>query len=163
MSAYSYKYLLYLGIIFTSKIFANDIPSLIEQCKNQNVDTSIIEQIIKVESNYQQYAINVNKIGSFTFKTKQEAKALADFYISKGYSVDIGLMQFNSSNLKQFSYNVEDMLEPCSNIKAGSDLFYLAYENTDSNLNKSERISQALSTYNTGNITFGFKNGYVAK
>lgn len=161
---YIQKFFFYSTLFFISNIFGNEIDlSLIEQCKNPNVDTEIIKQIIKVESNYKQFAINVNKVGSFNLKTKKEAKALADFYIAKGYSVDIGLMQFNSSNLKEFSYDLDDILEPCNNIKAGSDIFYLAYESTDPNLDKSERINKALSIYNTGNQQLGFKNGYVAK
>ncbi|WP_253701098.1 lytic transglycosylase domain-containing protein [Campylobacter fetus] len=161
---YIQKILFCSVLFFVSNIFANEINlSMIDQCKNQNVDTEIIKQIIEVESKYQQFAINVNKVGSFTLKTKKEAKALADFYIKQGYSVDIGLMQFNSSNLKEFSYSIDEILEPCNNIKAGSDIFYLAYESTDPNLDKNERINKALSVYNTGNQQLGFKNGYVAK
>ncbi|WKW25983.1 lytic transglycosylase domain-containing protein [Campylobacter fetus] len=161
---YIQKILFCSVLFFVSNIFANEINlSIIDQCKNPNIDTEIIKQIIEVESKYQQFAINVNKVGSFNLKTKKEAKALADFYIAKGYSVDIGLMQFNSSNLKEFSYDLDDILEPCNNIKAGSDIFYLAYESTDPNLDKSERINKALSIYNTGNQQLGFKNGYVAK
>ncbi|HDX6309634.1 lytic transglycosylase domain-containing protein [Campylobacter fetus subsp. venerealis] len=161
---YIQKILFCSVLFFVSNIFANEINlSIIDQCKNQNVDTEIIKQIIEVESKYQQFAINVNKVGSFTLKTKKEAKALADFYIKQGYSVDIGLMQFNSSNLKEFSYSIDEILEPCNNIKAGSDIFYLAYESTDPNLDKNERINKALSIYNTGNQQLGFKNGYVAK
>ncbi|WKW21808.1 lytic transglycosylase domain-containing protein [Campylobacter fetus] len=161
---YIQKILFCSVLFFVSNIFANEINlSIIDQCKNQNIDTEIIKQIIEVESKYQQFAINVNKVGSFTLKTKKEAKALADFYIKQGYSVDIGLMQFNSSNLKEFSYSIDEILEPCNNIKAGSDIFYLAYESTDPNLDKNERINKALSVYNTGNQQLGFKNGYVAK
>ncbi|HDX8143326.1 TPA: lytic transglycosylase domain-containing protein [Campylobacter fetus subsp. venerealis] len=161
---YIQKILFCSVLFFVSNIFANEINlSIIDQCKNQNVDTEIIKQIIEVESKYQQFAINVNKVGSFTLKTKKEAKALADFYIKQGYSVDIGLMQFNSSNLKEFSYSIDEILEPCNNIKAGSDIFYLAYESTNPNLDKNERINKALSVYNTGNQQLGFKNGYVAK
>lgn len=140
--------------------------AIIENCKNPNVSSSIIKQIIQVESNFNEFAINVNRIGSFTPKTKQEAINLAKKYISKGYSVDIGLMQFNSNNLNLalFShYSVDDLLDICKNIKAGSDLFYLAYESTNSNLNKTQRISKALSIYNTGNEKSGLNNGYVKK
>ncbi|EAI7269715.1 TPA: lytic transglycosylase domain-containing protein [Campylobacter jejuni] len=140
--------------------------ALIEQCKNPNVDTQIIQKIIQVESNNQQYAININKVGSFILKNKKEASTLAKNFIQKGYSVDIGLMQFNSNNLKSsmFSnYNIDDLLDICKNIKAGSDIFYLAYETTNENLTKEERINQALSIYNTGNLNDGFNNGYVAK
>lgn len=140
--------------------------AIIENCKNPNVDTAIIRQIIEVESTKNQFAINVNKIGSFAPKTKDEAINLAKKYISNGYSVDIGLMQFNSKNLNStlFShYSVDDLLDACKNIKAGSDLFYLAYESTNPNLNKFQRITRALSIYNTGNEKSGFNNGYVKK
>ncbi|MCD4860484.1 transglycosylase SLT domain-containing protein, partial [Campylobacter coli] len=85
--------------------------ALIEQCKNPNVETQIIQKIIQIESNNQQFAININKVGSFMLKTKKEAENLANNFIKGGYSVDIGLMQFNSNNLKSstFShYSVED-------------------------------------------------------
>lgn len=140
--------------------------ALIEQCKNPNVPTYIIEQIIKVESDSKELALNVNEIGKLTPKTKDEAIKTAKEYITKGYSVDMGLMQFNSKNLSlpAFShYSVSDMFEPCKNIKAGSDIFYLAYEATNSALNKKDRISRALSIYNTGNQKDGFSNGYVKK
>ncbi|MBZ7980348.1 transglycosylase SLT domain-containing protein [Campylobacter sp. RM12640] len=140
--------------------------ALIEQCKNPNVPTEIIQKIILIESNNNQFAINVNGIGSFILKTKEEAKEKINYYLSKNASVDIGLMQFNSNNLKLkafSSYSVDDLLDTCKNIKAGSDVFYLAYESTDKNLSEKERINQALSVYNTGNITNGFLNGYVAK
>lgn len=139
--------------------------AIIENCKNPNVDTVIIRQIIQVESNNNPLAINVNKIGSFTPKTKDEAINLAKKYISNGYSVDIGLMQFNSNNLNSsfFSYSIDDLLDACKNIKAGSDLFYLAYESTRQNLSKTQRISKALSIYNTGDEKSGLNNGYVKK
>ncbi|EAI1592275.1 lytic transglycosylase [Campylobacter jejuni] len=140
--------------------------ALIEQCKNPNVETQIIQKIIQIESHNQQFAININKIGSFIPKTKDEAKTLTQSFINKGYSVDIGLMQFNSNNLKTptfKNYSIDDLLDPCKNIKAGSDIFYLAYEMTNENLAKEERINQALSIYNTGDLKKGFSNGYVAK
>ncbi|MCW1701594.1 transglycosylase SLT domain-containing protein [Campylobacter jejuni] len=94
-------------------------------------------------------------MGSFIPKTKDEAKTLTQSFINKGYSVDIGLMQFNSNNLKTptfKNYSIDDLLDPCKNIKAGSDIFYLAYEMTNENLAKEERINQALSIYNTGDL-----------
>ena len=43
------------------------------------------------------------------------------------------------------------------------DLFHLAYESTNPNLNKFQRITRALSIYNTGDEKSGFNNGYVKK
>lgn len=80
--------------------------TLIEQCKNPNTETQIIQKIIQVESNNQQFAININKVGSFIPKSKDEAKALAENFTQKGYSVDIGLMQFNSDNLIPYLFEL---------------------------------------------------------
>ncbi len=144
--------------------------AFIEQCKNPNIGIEIVQQIIKIESNSKPFAVNVNKDGksfiSFVFETKEEALKSAQDYINGGLSVDVGLMQINSNNLslKIFSdLTLEDLFDPCKNIKAGSDIFYLAYENTDKNLTQEERINIALSVYNTGDKNKGFTNGYIAK
>lgn len=144
--------------------------ALIEQCKNPNVDTQIVQQIIHVESRSNKYAINVNSKGksivSLLAKSKEEASGAAKDYIKQGYSVDLGLMQFNSNNLglKIFKHlDVDSVLEPCANIKAGSDIFYYAYESTNPEISKKERLLKALSIYNTGNDKKGFINGYVAR
>lgn len=139
---------------------------MIDSCKNPNVDTAVIQQIIQVESSHNPLILHVNKVGMVQEKTKQKAKEQAQFYISQGYNVDIGLMQINSNNLNSplfKHYNLEDMFDSCKNIKVGSDIFYLAYEKTNQNLPKEERMKKALSIYNTGNENYGFKNGYVEK
>lgn len=144
--------------------------ALIDQCKNQNVPTEMIQQIIKVESNFNTFAINVNSKGKSVVtlypKTKEKAKKIATSYIDQGFSVDLGLMQFNSNNLllKSFAHlSLDEILDPCTNIKAGSDIFYNAYIATDKSLPNNTRIQKALSVYNTGNEKRGFENGYVAK
>ena len=140
--------------------------ALIDICKNPNVESAIIKQIIQVESSSQEFTVNINKLDSRVLKTRAEAESTAKEHIKKGYSVDMGLMQFNSKNLNLpiFSHlSVEDLFDPCKNIKAGSDVFFLAYESTSKSLSKEERINRALSIYNTGNQELGFKNGYVAK
>ena len=112
--------------------------AFIDACKNPNVDTSVIQAIIRVESGYNELAINVNGIGSFKPKNNLQSPLFA-------------------------SYSIDDLLDSCKNIKAGSDIFYLAYESTAKGLSEEERLTQALSIYNTGNKEFGFKNGYVDK
>lgn len=140
--------------------------AFIDICKNSNVDSAIVKQIIHVESDFKEYTVNVNKHDTFLSKTREEAEKTAKDYIEKGYSVDMGLMQFNSKNLNSPSFKhltISDLFDPCKNIKAGSDVFFLAYESTSKDLSKEERIKKALSIYNTGNQELGFQNGYVAK
>ena len=67
-----------------------------------NVAPQTIAAIVKVESGGNQYAVGVNgPVKKRTLpKSISEAVAEARYWISKGYSVDLGLMQINSRNLR---------------------------------------------------------------
>ncbi|MDG2633015.1 transglycosylase SLT domain-containing protein, partial [Vibrio parahaemolyticus] len=79
------------------------------------VHPTTIEQVIKNESNFRPLAINVNALPNqkppriTQPKTKQEAIQLANYYVSLGHSVDLGLMQINSKNLAPFGVSIADM------------------------------------------------------
>lgn len=124
-----------------------------------------IEQIIRVESSGNPLAIHVNK-GKLDRKpiSADEAVDLAESYIQKGYSVDLGLMQVNSKNVVRLGYSIKDMFEPCKNIAAGARVLSEFYESAKAkNENEQTALLWALSAYNTGNFTDGFVNGYVAR
>lgn len=124
-----------------------------------------IQQIIQVESRGDPLAINVNK-GRLERKPTDaaDAAALAKGYIEQGYTVDLGLMQINSTNVARLGYRIEDMFEPCKNIAAGarvlSEFYTLAKPKHDT---EQAALRAALSAYNTGNFINGFTNGYVAR
>lgn len=135
-----------------------------------NVAPETITQIIKHESSGNPLAINV---GGLPFKqqpkpkTIEEAATIAKNYIQKGHIVDMGLMQVSSSNLKWLNIpltDIEVLFAPCPNITAGGALLSEAYQRAVKKHGRGQRALQAaLSAYNTGNFTYGFKNGYVAK
>lgn len=139
----------------------------IEQCKNINVPTKIVQAIVQNESAKKPFTVNVNKDGksyiSFNPKTKDEAKKIATNYINAGFSVDVGYMQLNSDNFSRLDTNLDEALDPCKNIYFASTIFFNFYEKTNTNKPKLERVKETLSAYNTGSFTRGFKNGYVAK
>ena len=139
----------------------------IENCKNINVSTTIVQAIIKNESAKKAFAINVNKNGksyiSFNPKTKDEAKKIAVNYINQGFSIDVGYMQLNSDNFKRLDTNLDEALDPCKNIYLASTVFYNFYLKTDVLKSKIKRVKEALSAYNTGSFINGFKNGYIDK
>lgn len=140
--------------------------AIIEQCKNPSVSTEVVQKIIRVESGYRSLIINVNGKAVMQFYSKEAAIKQAEKEVKEGNSVDLGLMQINSKNLnnKNFGiYSIADMFNTCKNIKLGSTIFYLAYQNTPSGELYQTRIKKALSIYNTGNAHKGFSNGYVAK
>jgi type IV secretion system protein VirB1 len=94
----------------------------------------------------------------------KDAAALARAAIAAGYSVDLGLMQVNSRNLSMLGYTVEEMFEPCTNLKAGATILTANYTTAAARHGDGqEALRAALSAYNTGNFRNGFLNGYVAK
>lgn len=129
-----------------------------------------LRAIIAVESGGNPYAIGVNQRPGqdkpdFTAPSNQkDAVTTAKSLIAAGYNIDMGLMQINSANLPGLKLIVDEIFDPCQNIKAGAKILLGAY---DSALKKftdgQECLKAALSAYNTGNHEQGLLNGYVAK
>ncbi len=123
-----------------------------------------ILHIIEVESDGNPLAINVNNGPRVTAKNKADAIAISKRYIAAGYSVDMGLMQINSTNLSRLGYSVGDMFDACTNIAAGAEVLRRFYANASRDYGHGQgALLAALSAYNTGSMTRGFRNGYVQK
>lgn len=129
------------------------------------VHPSTVQKVIAVESGGNLLALNINGTQQPQKPTtKAQAIKVAHDYIQRGYSVDLGLMQVNSKNLSRYGVTVEDMFEPCANLKIGSRILYDAYQRAWQNNNEPQAALQvALSIYNTGSPQRGFNNGYVRK
>src|SRR5260364_224315 len=83
---------------------------------------------------------------------------------SNGHFVGIGLTQVNSQHLSRLGLTVEQLLDPCTNLRAGVWIlthFYIKalrqYKNPQS------ALLAAISAFNTGDFKSGFANGYVQK
>lgn len=87
----------------------------------------------------------------------------AKLWISRGYSVDIGLMQINSSNLSALGMTIDDALDPCRSLKAGARILSKAYAQGGSVADRQAALLIALSRYNTGRTLAGLANGYVGQ
>jgi type IV secretion system protein VirB1 len=138
---------------------------LLQQCA-PNVTPTTIAAIIQVESGGNAFALGVNgPVKRLPRPTNvQQAARQARYYMSLGYSVDLGLMQINSNNLRGLGYTVEQILEPCHNLKAGSRILASGYAGATKRYRPGQdALKAALSAYNTGNYEQGFQNGYVAK
>lgn len=137
-------------------------PDILMLCA-PNVETALVEQIIAVESSGNLLALNVNG-AKLDRKPSSAADAaeIAREYISKGHTVDLGLMQVNSTNLKSLGYRIEDMFEPCKNIAAGAKIFSQFFRSAKARFgDEAQAVLAALSAYNTGDFNRGFTNGYV--
>lgn len=138
----------------------------IQLCSVAGVHPHTIREIIRVESSLNELAVNVNR-SQVKFdppKTKEEALALAQTMIGKGFSLDLGLMQVNSSHLKEAGPTVKDLFDPCRNIYFGSKILKESYISAERKLGPGQAaLRAALSAYNTGHMERGFTNGYVQK
>ena len=141
------------------------IPAALLACA-MNVAPVTLEAIVQVESGGNPLSLNVNHLAGPQPHpaTVAEAVAVAQSYVARGYSVDLGLMQVNNRNLAALGYSIEDVLDPCTNIKGGAAILTANYAEAVRSRGEGQGALQAaLSAYNTGNFYRGFANGYVAK
>ena len=141
------------------------IPAALLACA-LNVAPVTLEAVIGVESGGNPLALNVNGLAGPQPRagTAEEAATLARQYIAAGYSVDIGLMQINSRNLPALGATVEQVVDPCTNIRSGATILTADYVQASQRFAPGQPALQAaLSAYNTGTFARGFENGYVAR
>jgi type IV secretion system protein VirB1 len=131
-----------------------------------NVAPVTLEAIVRVESGGNPLAVHVGRLVGPQPQptTVEDAAHLAERYISLGYSVDLGLMQVNSRNLAALGTSAADVLDSCTNIRAGAAILTANYAEAVRSRGEGQAALQAaLSAYNTGDFARGFGNGYVTK
>ena len=131
-----------------------------------NVAPATLEAVIAVESGNTPLAVHVNELRDQPSPAHdaREATQIAARYIAWGYSVDLGLMQVNSRNLGALGVTIEQVLDPCTNIRSGATILTGDYaEAVRSHGAGQPALQAALSAYNTGDFYRGFANGYVAR
>lgn len=142
-----------------------DAP-FIEHCA-PTVAVETVQAIIREESAGDPLALNANRPEGPTRLNAVdlvEAVRLARAELAAGNSVDIGLMQINSGNLAKLGLTLEEVFNPCTNLRAGAAILTRAYDSAQKRIAEPQAALQAaLSHYNTGSFTRGFTNGYVAR
>ena len=142
-----------------------DLPLLIQQCVPSIVQASM-QAIIRVESNNNPLALNINKGYKLQFQPQSDGQAnkWIKYLENNHYNFDIGLAQVNIKNIHKYGYKAIDLLDPCTNLKLGSKILVENYNNAlPSSKSSDEALQKAISAYNTGNFYTGFSNGYVNK
>lgn len=140
------------------------VMGLAAQCAS-NVAPATIAAIVQTESRGNELAIGVNGLGRGIAQPTSVAQAIkvARFYVAKGYSVDLGLGQINSRNMKALGLTWDTVFEPCTNIAAAGAVLSGNYFRVREGLHPQRALRIALSMYNTGSQSRGFSNGYVGK
>lgn len=116
-----------------------------------------IAAIVKVESGGNPWAINVNTSARrWRANSYREAVQIVKALIAAGHSVDIGLAQINSRNLRRIGMTVEEVFEPCRNLMAASSILKQCYLPASEKYGHGQRaLVHALSCYNTGSMYAG--------
>ena len=139
------------------------IFALASQCA-PTVAPETVLAIIQTESSGEPFALNVNG-GRQPARQRgaADAAATARRYVAAGYSVDLGLGQINSRNMRWLGLTWETVFDPCTNVAALGRVLTANYNAARAGRDPQSALRVALSMYNTGSQTRGFRNGYVAK
>jgi type IV secretion system protein VirB1 len=126
---------------------------------------TVLERIVGVESRGEPLALNVN--GGFELvrrpQSQDEAVAMATWLLAHGYNFDAGLAQVNSANFARLGLTAEAVFDPCTNLRAGLQVFTECQARAVVHFGQGERaVTAALSCYNAGDFDRGLRNGYVA-
>lgn len=140
------------------------IMGLAAQCA-PSVAPATIAAIVQTESRGFELAIGVNGLARQPARASSVVQAVqtARYYVGKGYSVDLGLGQINSRNMKALGLTWDNVFDPCTNIAAAGAVLSGNYRSVRAGLHPQRALRIALSMYNTGSQSRGFSNGYVGK
>jgi len=146
-------------------VFPQDFAALAAQCA-PSVHPQTLSAVVRQESGFNPLAIGVNGAPKVRVRagTVEEAVRAAEGLIGQGRSIDLGLGQINSANLRWLGLSVRDAFNPCRNLAAAGRVLtqnYLRYR--EDATSDQAALDAALSAYNTGNRTRGLRNGYVAQ
>jgi hypothetical protein len=113
--------------------------------------------IIRVESGGNPHALHDNTSGRTyhpisAFRASEVARGL----VAAGHSVDLGLGQINSMNLPGLGLSVDDMFDPCTNIRVGARILAQDYLRATWRFGPGQiALRHAIGAYNTGSIFAG--------
>lgn len=139
------------------------ILTLASQCA-PTVAPETVLAIVRTESHGNPFALGVNGGRQPAPRTNAaDAAATARRYITAGYSVDLGLGQINSRNMRALGLTWETVFDPCTNLAALGQVLTQNYNAVKSGRDPQSALRVAFSLYNTGSTSRGFRNGYVAK
>jgi type IV secretion system protein VirB1 len=130
-----------------------------------NVHPQTLHSVVRHESGYNVFAIGINKAARVKSQpgTRHEAIAIAKRLMQQNVKFDAGLAQINVRNLAWLSMSLDDLFDPCKNLKASSLVLSACYKRASLQYGEGQHaLRAALSCYNTGNFEGGFANGYVS-
>ncbi len=142
-----------------------DFPTLARQCA-PDVHISTLSAVVRHESAFNPLAIGVNAKPHVSIrpKSKEEAVRAVRDLMAKGVDFDVGYGQINVRNWKWLGVTPESIFDPCVNLASAQRVLVDCYKRAAKLHGPGQNaLYAAFSCYNTGNLTSGFRNGYVGK
>lgn len=141
-----------------------DFATLAHECAPA-VHITTLAAVVRHESGFDPLTIGINSNPPLTLrpKTRQDAAAQARQLIARGVDFDAGYGQINVRNWERLGLTPETIFDPCVNLNAAQRLLVDCYQHAVKVHPPGQSALYAtFSCYNTGNLSKGFKNGYVA-
>jgi len=142
-----------------------DFPTLAQACA-PDVHITTLAAVVRHESGFDPLAIGVNSKPRRSIRPRSYAEAVvhARKLIAAGVDFDVGYGQINVRNWTWLGVTPETIFDPCVNLAAAQRVLIECYRRATSTHGHGQTaLYAAFSCYNTGNLTAGFKNGYVHK
>ena len=140
-------------------------PALAQQCA-PTVAVETIAAVVSHESRTNPFAIGINGGARISRQpaSHHEAVDTAKKLLGMRLSIDLGLAQINSANLARLGLTVEQVFDPCTNLRAAETVLRGCYDPAARRYGYGQvALQAALSCYNTGNYSKGLANGYVSR
>jgi type IV secretion system protein VirB1 len=139
----------------------SDFSALVTRCA-PSMPVTTLTAVAKTESGLNPTVLHDNTTGVTDIPSTQNVALLeAQDWISKGHSVDVGLMQINSRNLPALGMSIAEAFDPCDSLAAGAAILRAAYGGGNTPAEQQVAMLIALSRYNTGSPFAGIMNGYA--
>ena len=138
------------------------VMALSQRCAPGIALEALVPQV-QVESHFSELAIGINNGPLVRARSVSDAIDIATRYIRAGYSVDLGLAQINSHNLRRLGLTVEQAFDPCTSLRAAEVLLTENYNAVSDGRTQTDAIEATWSLYNSGSPSRGMRNGYVRK
>lgn len=129
-----------------------------------SVAPSTLAAIAKVESDFDPLAVYDNTVGkALKWNGQMQSIQGVKDRLEARHSIDVGLMQINSSNFPMLGLTPDLAFDPCISLSAAAQLIERHYAGGKTAAAEQLALRRAISAYNTGDLTRGFTNGYVRK
>jgi type IV secretion system protein VirB1 len=159
------------GILLAASVFTGpasgaplsdgDFGKLATACGSQ-IEQGTLRAVATIESHFDPLALRDNTTHEAFYPADLPAAInLAEDRLTRRHSVDIGLMQINSGNLKSLDLRLEDAFDACRSIGAATSILREAYRAGGTETEKQAALLIALSRYNSGKPLTGVANGYA--